>query len=347
MKRILILGSNIIGLYNAMKYYETDFVIDIIDKKCNMHLDTVDNYIYNLYNDNHKSYINLLKKFNITSIPLSIKYNERIYNIINIVIEKVKLLPYNVYLSYSFIDLCKCILTNTDYDILNKELNYSNILNCINAYDFINIFTNDLSKKINYYYITNDNINLLITKMINHLTSNKNIKIYYNLKCQKLDFNYDTNIFLFNNNEYDYVVCTFSKKNIIELNIWNTKQKNLLNNSVYNINLYNIKNFIDILININVYTNLIENKTNINNILLNQLQVVYPQNNYKIRFISLWNININSNTYFKDKNKEKIKFLFNNKLFISNLCYCKNNLFINYVLDDIDCTSFIKLKKKK
>ena len=73
MKRILILGSNIIGLYNAMKYYETDLVIDIIDKKCNMHLDTVDNYIYNLYNDNHKSYINLLKKFNITSIPLSIK----------------------------------------------------------------------------------------------------------------------------------------------------------------------------------------------------------------------------------------------------------------------------------
>ena len=31
MKRILILGSNIIGLYNAMKYYETDLVIDIID----------------------------------------------------------------------------------------------------------------------------------------------------------------------------------------------------------------------------------------------------------------------------------------------------------------------------
>ena len=347
MKRILILGSNIIGLYNAMKYYESNCIIDIIDKKCSIYLDTSDNYIYNLYNDNHKSYINLLKKFNIESIQINIKYNERIYNIINIVLEKVKLLPYNIYSTYTFIDLCKCILTNSDYDIVNKELNYNCILNNINAYDFINIFVNDLSKKTNYYYITNDNINLLINKMTKLLKNNEKIKFHYNLKCSNIEYNFGTNKFLFNNNTYDYIICTFSKKNIIELNLWNYKQKNLLNTIVCNVKLYNIKNFIDILINVNINKNIIENKSNINNILLNQLQVIYPQKNYIVKKFCLWNTNINNNTYFKDKNKEKIKYLYNNKFYISNLSYCKNNLFINYVFDDIDITNFIKFKKKK
>ena len=128
MKRISIIGANISGLYNAIKYIDTEFIIDIYEKKNEIVLDTIDNYTYNLYNDNHKSYINLLKKFNIKSIELdSIKFNDKIYNIINYVIEKVKLIPFNVRSSYTFLAICKLYLNTNDYDLIFKELNTNNI----------------------------------------------------------------------------------------------------------------------------------------------------------------------------------------------------------------------------
>ena len=78
MKKICIIGAGIAGLYNSIKYIDTGIQIDIIDKKNEIEIDTLDNYIYNLYNENHKSYINLLKKFNIDSIELNITYNDNI-----------------------------------------------------------------------------------------------------------------------------------------------------------------------------------------------------------------------------------------------------------------------------
>jgi hypothetical protein len=41
----------------------------------------------------------------------------------------------------------------------------------------------------------------------------------------------------------------------------------------------------------------------------------------------------------------KIKFLYNNKFFISGETYLKNSLFINYLIDNIENTNFIKIKK--
>ena len=106
MKRISIIGGNISGIYNAIKYIDTDFIIDIYEKKNEIKLETIDNYIYNFYNDNHKNYINLLKKFNIKSIELNnIKFNDKIYNIINFVNDKIKLIPYNVSASYTFLNI--------------------------------------------------------------------------------------------------------------------------------------------------------------------------------------------------------------------------------------------------
>jgi hypothetical protein len=43
--------------------------------------------------------------------------------------------------------------------------------------------------------------------------------------------------------------------------------------------------------------------------------------------------------------REKIKFLYNNRFFICNLGYSSNNIFINYLLDSIDKTNFVRKKK--
>ena len=202
MKRICIIGANIAGLYNAIKYIDTEFIIDIYEKKNEIRLDTIDNYTYNLYNDNHKSYINLLKKFNIKTILLdSIKFNDKIYNILNSVIEKVKLIPFNVRSSYTFLAICKLYLNSNDYDIIFKELNINNILNDINASDFINIFTEDLSNKIKYYYITNDEINLLLSKMIDLINNSSHINLHLNNYINSIDYNNITNEFILDNSK--------------------------------------------------------------------------------------------------------------------------------------------------
>lgn len=352
MKRISIIGGNISGLYNAIKYIDTDFIIDIYEKKKEIKLETIDNYIYNFYNDNHKNYINLLKKFNIKSIELNnINFNDKIYNIINYVSDKIKLIPYNVSSSYTFLNICKLYLNTNDFDYIVKELNADNILNKINACDFISIFTEDLSIKTKYYYITNQEINILLSKMLNFIYNSKHINIYFNYKINIIDYNNNLNQFILNNlHSYDYVICTLDKQNLNELKLWTNKNLNLLNNSISIVNQNSIKNLIDNIISINLDLNKIENDFIIRDLLLNDLHVIYPQNKIIYDKIYLWNtfnINDNSINNYGFFLKEKIKFLFNNKFYISSLCYSKKNIFINYLIENIDTTNFIKIKKKK
>jgi hypothetical protein len=348
MKKICIIGSNISGLYNALKYIDYDCKIDIYDKKSEIILNTIDNYKYNLYNDNHKNYINLLKKFNIEGYKLDIKFNDRLYNIINIVIDKLKSLPVNMSSSCNFLNLCTKFLNNYDLEYIQNELNNNNILNYINGTDFLNIYNNDLNKTLNYYYLTNENINLLINRIQKYLIDKK---VIFNFNYNINNIEYENNKFIINNiKNYDYIICTLSKKNLINLNIWNNKNINILSNSITNVNMYYIKELIDNFININLNINNIEKKNYIKNLLLNKLHIIYPQNDNKNNLISLWNTNID--TILNDKNnkfnnyllKNKIKFLFNNKFFICSNSYCKNNIFLNYLLELIDNTNFIKKK---
>ena len=215
MKRICIIGNNIISLYNALKYNENNIEIHIYEKKNNIeYINTNDNYVFCLFNDNHKSYINLLKKFSIKYSKINLQYNDKIYNIINMVIDKSKLLPNNISNSYSFIELCKNFLSNSDYDYINNIANNNNILNYINGNDFINIINNDLNKKLNFYYIKEENINELINKLLIYLNKNNNIKFFYNTKINKINYNSRDNFFILNDNNirYNYIISTISKK---------------------------------------------------------------------------------------------------------------------------------------
>lgn len=349
MKKICIIGNNLISLYNALKYNESNIEIHIYEKKNNIeYIITNDNYIFSLFNDNHKSYINLLKKFNIKYDKIDLKYNEKLYNIINIVIEKNKLIPNNISNSYSFIELCKNFLSNNDFEYINNIANYNNILNYINGTDFINIINYDLAKKINYYYVNELEINKLINKILFELKKNNNINIFYNTKINKIYYNHCDNYFIINNNRYNYVISTISKKNLIELNIWNNNQIKQLN-SVLNVNMYNVKELIDILINLDNSIILNNYDYNIKELLLNNLQIICPQLKNKNKKMSIWktneNIIDNNNIHGKIMFREKIKFLYNKKFYLCNLGYSNNNIFINNVLDNIDKTNFIKKKK--
>ena len=351
MKKICIIGNNLISLYNALKYNETNIEIHIYEKKKEIeYINTNDNYIFSLLNDNHKSYINLLKKFNIKYYKINLKYNEKLYNIINNVIEKSKLIPNNISNSYSFIELCKNFLSNNDFEYINNIANNNNILNYINGNDFASIINYDLNKKINYYYVKEIDINKLINKILLELKKNKNISFFYNYKIKKIYYNNDNN-FIINDNtnyKYNYIISTISKKNLIELNIWNQNQiRNL--NSVLNINMYNLKELIDILIKLDNSTIINNYEYNTKELLLNNLQFIYPQLKNKNKKISIWktyeNMIDNNNIHGKIMFREKIKFLYNNKFYLCNLGYSNSNIFINYVLDNVDKTNFIKKKK--
>jgi hypothetical protein len=352
MKKICIIGNNLTSLYSALKYNENNNIyIDIYDKNNNIkYIETIDNYTYSLFNDNHKAYINLLKKFDIKYSKIDIKYNDKIYTYLNNVIEKGKLIPNNISNSYSFIELCKIFLNDYEYNIINTHVNNNNILNYINSNDFINIFTNDLGKKLNYYYLNEENVNLLVSKLNILLSKNKNINFIYNKKIKKITFNNGDNTFYINdsNIKYNYIISTISKQNLIDLNIWNSNQIRDLN-SVININSYNIKEVIDIIIKLDKSVVNNNNEYVTKELLLNNLQFIYPQIKNKNKKIALWktyyNIADNNNIQGKIMFREKIKFLYNNRFFICNLGYSSNNIFINYLLDSIDKTNFVRKKK--
>tara|TARA_B000000477_G_scaffold124118_3_gene130928 strand:- start:1875 stop:2915 length:1041 start_codon:yes stop_codon:yes gene_type:complete len=341
--KIAIIGGNISGLYSAIKYIDSGFNINIYEKKNYINIDSFDNYIYSLYNDNHTIYINLLQKFEIKSIKLNdITFNDKLYDIFNIVIEKSKLIPNNVLLTYTFFNLCKTCLKQNDIDIIKNYFNNCDIINNINAIDFIYIINKDLTSNTNYYYVTNDNINLLIKRMIAYI-DNKN-KIYYNnnVKTIKYNTNNSTNKFIINDNKsilYDYIICTISKDNLLAFDFWNYKQISLLNN-VTNVNSSNVKTMIDKLINFNINQTKLDNNEKIRYKLLSDFNIVYPIGNNKLKNICFWNIGCN-NVIIRDR----IKNIYNNKFLISSDSFTINNMFINYSLDNID-NNILKIKKK-
>lgn len=343
MKKICIIGINLIGLYNALKYNENNIEVHIYDKKNKTeYINTNDNYVFSLFNDNHKAYISMLKKFNITYSRINLDYNEKLYNIINIVIDKNKLIPNNISNSYSFIELCKFFLSSCDYEYINNIANNNNILNYINGNDFINIINNDLNRKVNYYYLKEDSINELNKKIFNYLDKNIKIKFFYNTKINKIYYNSNDNFFIVNKKScnYNYIISTISKKNLIELNIWNHNQVKQLN-SVININMYNVKELIDIFIKSNNLINLNNCEHDIKELLLCNLQFIYPQLKNKNKKLSIWKT-FDNNNHGKIMFREKIKFLYNNKFYLCNLGYSTSNIFINSVLDNIDKTNFVK-----
>jgi len=323
-----IIGCNISSLYAAIKCLDLGYNVTILEKKDSiLPLSDALYNNYKLFNSSHKQYINLLKRFSININAIKIDFNEKILKIINTVIEKSKIIPMNIILTYSFKNLISQILNNSDQEELKI---YDTIFNSINAYDCINLFSNDINSKYKYYYINDKEISILINKMCRYIFS-KNGKIIYNIHIKNINY-INNKYYLYQYLLYEDVFCcdillsTISIKNLSLFTFWSKDQLNILN-SVNAASVIIVKDFLNNIFNLN---NIELGSDNTRQQLLENLHIVYPHYN-KSQCIYLWKKGVNSILM-----REKIRNMYNNNFYICSESYSKNNLFINYSLDNID-----------
>lgn len=322
---IIILGSDIIGLYTGIKYIDLGYNVTILNRvnKINKQKNS------NIFNNKHKYYIDLLKRFNINYDSINIKTDNEIYIIINNIIDKTKYLPNNILSSHSFYNISKQILNKYEFNnFLDKSKDFLEIFKIMNVIDIINFLNNDLNANNSYYYIDNNNIIELINKMTSYFKKKKGI-IISNIDIKNITY-INKKFILYSLNKTfvsDILITTISKKNILNFNFWNIEQKSILNNT----QLIDVDIFTNIFnkIFMDYNNNLINNDDN-RNYILKDFHIVYPihkQNNY----ISIWNYG-NNNILLR----EKIKNLYNKFFYICSPSYSSNNLFINYSLELVD-----------
>lgn len=334
---VIIIGSGITSLYTAIKCLDIGYKITIIERNNIPYISQSVNLYnnYNLFNENHKSYINLLKRFSINYEKITTDFNNKLFTIINTIIERAKHIPNNILITHTFTSLGKQLLTSTEMEHLYK---YDNFFNIINAVDCINIFTNDINNNLTYYYVSDKNINDLINKMITYIIL-KNGKLLYNIDVKNITYQNNRFILTSNNNmilSTDILISTLSKNNLLNFNFWNSEQRYLLN-SVSIINSQYIKTLIDDLLYYNSFNNKKKCEIKLRNDLLLNIHVVFPLFSNKSNFIYIWN-----NGYNNIIVREKIRNMYNNRFFIYSESYSKNNMFINYSIEYID-SSFHKL----
>jgi hypothetical protein len=361
---IIIIGCSISSLYAAIRCIDIGYKVQIIERK-NSVIPVYDSSYRNfsLYNDNHKVYISLLKRFNIKTEKFPTEFNQNFINIIRIIIQKSKLIPQQILMTYTFKGLYNTLLSHDDINELNSYDNYfGNLFEIINAIDCINMFTNDIIfqnvnirstplspnnpyifplytlqnlqnlqslELLQYYYVSIQSINELINNMISYI-HNKNGKIIYNhdiktIKYIKRKFIIGaSNHNMFNS---DMLMTTISKNNLCSFNFWNNTQLSLMN-TVHAINSCNIKNILEQLISFKQQD---DNSENIRDILLDDLHIVYPICTIKDNNNYVWNPGVNSVIV-----REKIRTMYNNKFMICSESFSKNNMFINYSLEMVD-----------
>jgi hypothetical protein len=329
-KHIIILGGNIIGLYAALQCSDLGYIVTIIEKKHT--LGNVKYMNYNIFNTNHKSFINLLNRFQINYVTHNITNNEKIYTILGHILNKSKLIPKKILISQSFAAFCNNLLTSIDYDTLKKNIdNFEYIYSNITAMDCINMFTYDINNNLEYFKLIDD-ISILINRIIAYLKK-KEVIIINDTEIK--DFKYINNMFnIYSNDKIftaNYLIVTLSKKNLLKYKFWNTEQKKTLNNvSRCNIDISNIYK-------------LLNNNTDENNIrrrILNDSHITFPNIYRNINNdIYIWNIGCNNTI-----TREKIKYLYNSKIYLCSESYSKNIFFINYSLDTFE-SNFPKISK--
>jgi protoporphyrinogen oxidase len=333
---IIIIGGGITGLYAGIKCLELGFNVKIIEKKYNF-----GNVSYNtndisceLFNNNHSSYLGLLHKFNMIITPI-LNNNIRDNKILNSILDKFKNIPQNILLSFTFINLCKQLLTNCEYDELCKDSNENDILNTITAYDAVNIFKNDINNNVQYYKCE-ESYQELINKMVN----------YFLFKKGKLINNTEVTGFTYINKKFviycnyatftsDILILSISKDNLLSFKMWNKEQIKSLNSVNYTSsdnlkNIYKFSYWYDNIIKDTPEKNLLYDK-NIRDNLLTDLHIIYPIIKKKYKKIYFWNKNVNNIIM-----REKIRNIYNSNLFICGDSYCKNSIFINYSLETFD-----------
>ncbi len=330
INNVIIIGCSIPSLYAGLKCLDLGYKVSIIEKKNSIKVSDAAYHNFNIYNDNHKSFIALLKKYDIKGDKiLNAPFDNKLYSMINNVLQKSKLIPQNILLTHTFSSLCRHLMSDKDMQEFNAYDNiFNGIFNVLNASDCINIFTYDLTDHSNYYFLSNAKVNDLMNKMLTSFTTrfgklimNNEVK---NIKYIKKKYTVYTNMHHILTS--DVLFTTISKENLGAFGFWNNDQRLFLN-TVNPINASIIKNVLDKL----VFTVPPHFQGNIRETLLNDLHIVYPLFTNKSKYIYVWNIGINNILV-----REKIKSLYNDKFIICSESFSKNNMFITYSLDFVD-----------
>lgn len=331
---VIIIGCSLTSLYAGLKCLELGYRVTIIERKNSILPVTEKVYDnYKLFNDNHKSFLNLLNRFDIKYVLIeNITFEKKLLDIINEIMIKSKHIPNTILMTYTFTNLCKHLLNDKELNVLKSyESILNGIFNVMNAYDCINMFFYDIVIGINYYSINTETFNILIDKMMS-VYSKKGGKIIYsndvkNIKYIKKKFlvNTSTNLILHS----DILVTTMSRNKLLSFNFWNQEQKKLLN-SVSIVNSSIISNIITKLIN---SKNIEDSNDELRTYILNNLHIVFPLYTNKSKNLYVWNSGINNIIW-----REKIKNIYNDKFFLCSESFSKNNMFINYSLEFVENT---------
>lgn len=342
LNNIIIIGCSIPSLYAGIKLLDMGYKVSIIEKKnscCPISQAAYHNF--NVYNENHKTYINLLKRYDVQGTKFdNIQYDSRLYALINNIIHKAKLIPPNVLMTHTFTSLCKYLISDTDLDELNSyDSIFNGIFNILNAADCINLFTTDITNQTEYYFIDNNSVNELFIKMIKQF-QNKLGKIIFNNEVKNIK--YIKKKFIVTTNMHhvlssDLLFTTISRNNLMYFSFWNSDQKILLN-SVSAIN----SSVVDIMLKKLIWNTAIihdQHHTQTRNKLLDEMHIVYPLFTNKSKYIYIWNHCVNNILV-----RERVKDMYNDKFIICSESFSKNNMFINYSLEYID-SALTKLYK--
>lgn len=349
LNNLIIIGCSIPSLYAGIRLLELGYKVSIVEKKNSyLPISQAAYHNFSLYNDNHKAYISLLKCFDISGTKIdNITFDSKLYNLINAVIQKSKLIPNNILMTHTFTSLCKYLVSEADLNELNAYENiFNGIFNIINAADCINIFTSDIlfenvMQSPKYYFLHNDAVNNLLSKMLKAF-QNKSGRVIFNNEVKNIRYikkKYVVNTNMHHVLSCDLLLTTISRNNLMCFGFWNNEQKMLLN-SVSAINSSVIDNMLHKLIFSSIDATIQDHNHNeIRDKLLDQLHIVYPLFTNKSKYIYIWNNGANNILV-----RERIKNMYNDKFIICSESFSKNNMFINYSLEYID-SALIKLYK--
>lgn len=330
---IAIIGCSIPSLYAGIKCLTMGYSVTIYEKRNESHYsDTLARQNLKIFNENHLTYIELLKSYQIQYEKLSkIQYNSELFNFMNIVIQQSNVIPNTILVSQTMTTLCANLMINIDFIKHDNEFDY--IFDKISAFECINLFKNDFIENIDYFYLNKDNIDNLLNKMCSRFVNNGGNISYdsqvTNVRYVKRKFNLMINNSLVYS---DILLTTISKINLALFGFWNNEQRMLLN-AIQGVPTSHISAMIHKIIKLPDNISILDEFTEVNHMLLNDLHIVYPiiANKHKTTYI--WNTNINNVLV-----SEKIKHMYNERFLICSESFSKNNMFVNYSLEYVNNT---------
>ena len=331
---VAIIGCSIASLYAAIKCGELGYNVCIYERKKTI-LPITDSAYHNFkfFNDNHFLYKNLLNRYGIVAEPIeNIKRNKELDEFMKEVIKMSKTLPYNILISQSLTQICYHLKVDERLRKINSSIGsdvFDCIFNSISANDCLNMFINDFSDDVMYYSLSNTSIEKLITEMLKEFVKKEGNQIKYDTDIKH--FKYVEKKFILqsckqstNLIQSDFLVTTISKNNLSAFSFWNSDQLNNLNNvSIVKASIVPVI--------VNNIMHMPKSLYNINQVLLNELHIVYPIFTHKLKYIYLFNIGVNNVVI-----SEKIKHMYNHRCLICSESYSRNNMFIHYSLDYIE-----------